>query len=113
MKIQLPKTITVVGIIALFVTVGQFIQCKTTKFDKRAQLDMSGDHGDFDDAIEKNSNDLFEKGKAVFRFETFGDEVFWTDQLQLSRNLYLVRLPNLCSRVILRYLLLLPSLGEV
>ena len=46
---------------------------------------MSGDPTDFNDAIEKNSNELFEKGRAVFRFETFGDEVFWTDQLQLHR----------------------------
>jgi hypothetical protein len=46
---------------------------------------MSGDPKDFNDAIEKNADDLFEKGKAVFRFETFGDEVFWTDQLQLHK----------------------------
>ena len=61
------------------------IQCKTTRTDKRTTQDMSGDPTDFNDAIEKNSNELFEKGRAVFRFETFGDEVFWTDQLQLHR----------------------------
>jgi hypothetical protein len=26
---------------------------------------------------------MMDKGRAVFRFETFGDEVFWTDKLQL------------------------------
>ncbi|MBD0332807.1 MAG: hypothetical protein ICV66_09135, partial [Chitinophagaceae bacterium] len=61
------------------------IQCKTTKADTRNMTDMSGDPDDFNDAIEKNSKELFEKGKAVFRFETFGDEVFWTDQLQLHK----------------------------
>jgi hypothetical protein len=61
------------------------IQCKTTKTDKRTSEDMSGDATDFNDAIEKNSKELFEKGRAVFRFETFGDEVFWTDQLQLHK----------------------------
>ena len=61
------------------------IQCKTTKLHSRDSADMSGDPGDFDDAIEKNSKELFEKGKAVFRFETFGDEVFWTDALQLHK----------------------------
>src|SRR5687768_9219249 len=61
------------------------IQCKTTKTDKRTAGDMSGDPKDFNDAIERNSKELFEKGKAVFRFETFGDEVFWTDQLQLHK----------------------------
>jgi hypothetical protein len=61
------------------------IQCKTTKADTRNELDMSGDPDDFNDDIEKNSKELFEKGKAVFRFDTFGDEVFWTDQLQLHK----------------------------
>src|SRR5687768_15262362 len=61
------------------------IQCKTTKTDKRTAGDMSGDPKDFNDAIERNSKELFEKGRAVFRFETFGDEVFWTDQLQLHK----------------------------
>lgn len=61
------------------------IQCKTTRADTRNTPDMSGNPNDFNDAIEKNSKELFEKGKAVFRFETFGDEVFWTDQLQLNK----------------------------
>ena len=85
MKIHLTKAMTVVGIIVLFITAGQLTQCKTTKSDTRNELDMSGDADDFNDDIEKNMKEMFEKGKAVFRFETFGDEVFWTDQLQLHR----------------------------
>lgn len=61
------------------------IQCKTTKADTRNTADISANPGDFDDAIKKNSKDLFEKGQAVFRFETFGDEVFWTNALQLHK----------------------------
>ena len=61
------------------------IQCKTTKADTRNTADRSGDPKDFNDAIEKNMKEMFEKGKAVFRFETFGDEIFWTDQLQLQK----------------------------
>ena len=61
------------------------IQCKTTKADTRSEADMSGEADDFNDAIEKNMKQMFDKGKAVFRFETFGDEVFWTDQLQLHK----------------------------
>ena len=31
-----------------------------------------------------NSRDqLFEQGKAIFRFDTFGDETFWTDTLRI------------------------------
>ncbi|HWJ26823.1 MAG TPA: hypothetical protein VNS32_09795, partial [Flavisolibacter sp.] len=55
------------------------IQCKTTKADTRNTADRSGDPKDFNDAIEKNMKEMFEKGKAVFRFDTFGDEIFWTD----------------------------------
>jgi hypothetical protein len=80
-----PKTVVVIGLIVGLITAGQFIQCKSTKASKRNAADMSGKTGEFDDDIEKNANDLFEKGKAIFRFETFGDEVFWTDQLQLHK----------------------------
>ena len=41
-------------------------------------------HGD--DPDERNSRqaqELFEQGKQVFRFDTFGDEAFWGDALQL------------------------------
>jgi hypothetical protein len=80
------KIISVTVVLAMFVFVSTLlIQCKTTKTDTRNSLDMSGDPDEFDDAIKENSKELFEKGQAVFRFETFGDEVFWTDQLQLHK----------------------------
>src|SRR5688572_29320418 len=79
------KTTIVVGILAMFVTLCQFIQCKTLHTDMRNTMDMSGDADEFDDAIKENSKQLFDKGQAVFRFETFGDEAFWTDKLQLHR----------------------------
>jgi hypothetical protein len=80
------KTFVVTLCIVAFVAASNFfVQCKTTKTEKRTTEDMSGDPNDFNDAIEKNSKELFEKGKAVFRFETFNDEVFWTDQLQLQK----------------------------
>jgi hypothetical protein len=79
------KPVVVIGILFLIVSAGQFIQCKTTKSDTRNMADLSGDPKEFDDAIKQHSKDLFDKGRAVFRFETFGDEVFWTDQLQLHK----------------------------
>src|SRR5215216_2080267 len=85
MKIHLPKTTTVMTLLVVVIAVTQFIQCKTTKADTRNAIDMSGDADEFDDAIKQNMKDLFDKGKAVFRFDTFGDEVFWTDQLQLHK----------------------------
>src|SRR5687768_11447730 len=85
MKMHLSKVTTVISVIILVISAGQLTQCKTTKVDKRTTVDMSGDPDEFDDAIKENSKELFEKGRAVFRFETFGDEVFWTDQLQLHK----------------------------
>src|SRR6476661_8575288 len=77
--------IVTLGIVSFVVLSPLLIQCKTTKTETRTSDYISGDPDDFNDAIEKNSKELFEKGKAVFRFETFGDEVFWTDQLQLNK----------------------------
>lgn len=81
------KKITAVTIaLACFVFFSSvLVQCKTTKSDTRNTQDRSADPDDFNDDIENNSRDLFEKGKAVFRFETFGDEAFWTDKLQLHK----------------------------
>jgi hypothetical protein len=73
------------GLVCFVVLCNMLVQCKTTKVDKRNDADLSGDADEFDDAIKENSKELFEKGQAVFRFETFGDEVFWTDQLQLHK----------------------------
>ncbi|HKP31527.1 MAG TPA: hypothetical protein VJT83_02330 [Chitinophagaceae bacterium] len=85
MKLHAPKTTVLITSILLFITATQFIQCKTTKTDTRNSMDISGDADEFDDAIKQNSKDLYEKGRAVFRYETFGDEAFWTDQLQLHK----------------------------
>lgn len=39
--------------------------------------------GSFDEAIAANGGELFSRGVQVFRFDTFGDERFWSDQLKL------------------------------
>lgn len=39
----------------------------------------------FDDQITANANELLEAGREVFRFNTFGDEKFWGDTLQLHK----------------------------
>jgi hypothetical protein len=79
------KFVIILSLAAFVCTSNLLVQCKSTKESKRVELDESGDPDEFDDAIKQSSKDLFEKGKAVFRFETFGDEAFWTDQLQLHK----------------------------
>jgi hypothetical protein len=34
---------------------------------------------------EENSRQMFDSGKQIFRFDTFGDQAFWGDQLQLHQ----------------------------
>jgi len=37
--------------------------------------------------IDANAQRMLDEGKQAFRFDTFGDEAFWTDALQLQRAL--------------------------
>ena len=39
----------------------------------------------FDRQISDNSQRMFEEGKQIFRYDTFGDEVYWTDKLKLHQ----------------------------
>jgi hypothetical protein len=39
----------------------------------------------FDAAIRDNGDDLIKQGRKIFRFDTFGDEGFWGDTLQLHK----------------------------
>jgi hypothetical protein len=84
MKVK--KTTVVVTSLCLIAGALILVQCNTHK-GVRASADEPGDPDRWNAAINSNSKDLMEKGKAVFRFETFGDEVFWTDKLQLQKAL--------------------------
>lgn len=37
------------------------------------------------EAVERNASNMFAEGQSIFRFDTFGDEVFWTDTLKLHQ----------------------------
>ena len=82
MKTQ--KTTLVLG--SIFILFTFLVQC-STKEKTRNTPDESGDPDSWGSSINNHANDMLEKGKAVFRFETFGDEVFWTDRLQLHKVL--------------------------
>ena len=41
--------------------------------------------GSFDEVIQNTSSDLFRRGQQIFRFDTFGDEGFWSDALRLHQ----------------------------
>lgn len=39
----------------------------------------------FDRQISENAQRLIDEGKQIFRYDTFGDEVYWTDKLKLHQ----------------------------
>src|SRR5688572_14357728 len=78
---------TVTMIIIALISVSVFLQdCSTHKKDRKSE-DDSGNPELWNMSINDNARDMMDKGKAVFRFETFGDEIFWTDKLQLHKIL--------------------------
>ena len=46
---------------------------------------MTQKTGPFDSKIEANGLQMFEEGRRIFRYETFGDEAHWSDKLKLHR----------------------------
>jgi hypothetical protein len=69
------------GRLALFAGVGLILYVGFVAVN----LAVSAVNGDTDKANEKAANGLFEQGRQVFRFDTFGDEAFWGGSLQLHR----------------------------
>ena len=58
----------------------------------RAQSDRGADRArsapkvnGFDSQISGNAQQMLEQGRQIFRFETFGDEAYWSDKLKLHR----------------------------
>lgn len=76
------RNLIVILLSLLFVAL---IQCEAPKKSLRQRTDESGKERTWNTDIRENADDLMEKGRAVFRFETFGDEAFWTDKLQLHK----------------------------
>lgn len=48
--------------------------------------------GSFDEVIQDTSADLFRRGQQIFRFDTFGDERFWSGTLRLEQAIAGARL---------------------
>jgi hypothetical protein len=71
--------------VLLLIAGGIIMQCSSPKKSERQSADESGNPSSWNASITENATDMLDKGKAIFRFETFGDEAFWTDKLQLHR----------------------------
>src|SRR5215471_13506296 len=79
---QLRKRTIILNIIVLllFVAVG-FLYFTSSGFGQKDQ-NASNTTG-FDGQIKTNAQQMFEEGRRIFRYDTFGDEVYWTDKLKL------------------------------
>lgn len=59
----------------------------TLTFTGRLDAQRTTSHarpGSFDEVIAEHSADLFSRGQQIFRFDTFGDESFWSGALKLD-----------------------------
>ena len=82
-KKALSLTITLLGLvgIALLLVGGSRAQSEA---NLEAQSKSKKTQG-FDNVITANMEQMMEEGRDIFRNDTFGDEAFWGDQLQLHK----------------------------
>lgn len=72
--------IVLAGLVLLVTVSMLLVQCtNSTPAQKPAVKQENGD------PISDNARQMLAEGKQTFRFETFGDESFWTDALQLNK----------------------------
>jgi hypothetical protein len=80
------KTLAITFVITFVILLLTLNECATGK-NVRKKTDRSGNPDFWTMSINESASEMLDKGKAVFRFETFGDEIFWTDKLQLHKVL--------------------------
>lgn len=76
------RSATLVKVIALLV----FAAAGLVYFTARgfSQSDQNqGRKMSFDGQISSNAQQMFEEGRRIFRYDTFGDEAYWTDKFKL------------------------------
>jgi hypothetical protein len=66
---------------ALTIALGYFMS-RSEAQDGAAQSRSQKEQG-FDRQISENARRMMDQGKQIFRYDTFGDEVYWTDKLKL------------------------------
>jgi hypothetical protein len=71
------------GIALLVITATMLVQCNNASNGQPSPVSFSKET----DPIFDNGRKMLEEGRQVFRFETFGDEVYWTDALQLNKSI--------------------------
>src|SRR5215218_7322807 len=72
-------------LLILIVAVSGFWMRSVSLANQRRPSQVTSDRGSFDDQIRTHSRQMLDEGRKIFRFDTFGDEAFWGDELQLHK----------------------------
>jgi hypothetical protein len=72
--------LVLLGILCIVIISTSLIQC--TNSTSAQAVTSQNENGD---PIAENAKKMLAEGKQTFRFETFGDETYWTDALQLHK----------------------------
>jgi hypothetical protein len=78
-----PRWLVGAAIAALLSTAALSLQAERRDSDR--QGDKPKDDRTFDAIIDRNADALMDRGRRIFRFDTFGDEAFWGDTLKLHQ----------------------------
>jgi hypothetical protein len=82
--VKLARAVTVLVFVALGLL--YFAEKGLSQSDRdRDRREQNRKETGFDAQISSNAQQMFEEGKQTFRFDTFGDEVFWGDKLKLHQ----------------------------
>jgi hypothetical protein len=74
-------------IIALLVLIALGLVYVTERSRAQQRTAMPQKTDGFDSRIDSNAQRMLEEGRRIFRYDTFGDEIYWTDTLKLHRAL--------------------------
>lgn len=78
------QSTTLLKLIALLVVVAAGVVYFSAASLAQKDRDKAGKTS-FDSQIKSNAQQMFEDGRQIFRYDTFGDEAYWTDKLKLHQ----------------------------
>ncbi|HKE59174.1 MAG TPA: hypothetical protein VKB46_20840, partial [Pyrinomonadaceae bacterium] len=71
-------------IIVLFgISIALFYSFGPSRAQRSGDRSLNQSQQRFDLQISENAKQMMEQGKQIFRYDTFGDEAYWTDKLKL------------------------------
>lgn len=85
MKTSSIQAVTVIGFIFIVISAGQFSKCTQPTNRNVLTSVKESENKIIEDPVSENAKKMLAEGRQTFRYETFGDEVYWTDALQLNK----------------------------